>query len=81
MARTAPFHGANRGSIPLGATNSKQTIWSVLNFVASGIEQPHPVLERLENQKVLQTGVGVRRECSRLSEANALVPLKDLGLQ
>ena len=25
MARTAPFHGVNRGSIPLGATREKRS--------------------------------------------------------
>lgn len=32
MARTAPFHGVNRGSIPLGATKMKEVIVFLVAF-------------------------------------------------
>lgn len=41
MVRTAPFHGVNRGSIPLGAANHKNTHHSGECFCdyGRGIEQ------------------------------------------
>lgn len=59
---------------PPGAQTKKADKVRLFGFFLESNQPRTPRWKALGNQKVSETGVGVRRKCSRLSEANAPVP-------